>query len=260
MPVTFTFGTYNTEFGGIDNGNDERLRHQLALLAEAEADAWALQECNGWQDDDGRYLYLAEQALGMRGFIARSNRGRGCDPAVFVRESPDVRVTGHRHEEQPPYWHGVALVTAEIGGVGPVRLASAHLAPSAPSLRAVEAEAFALIAEKHGHGPLIAGGDWNAFPSGSPVPDTIGLHPGKVRRKADTRAAQALEEYMTDVAMHLGDATPTVGHRRSDRLAYRCDRIYTTLPDPAITGCRVVREAEPQSDHRPVLATFAIGA
>ncbi len=259
MPVTFTFGTYNTEFGGIDNGNDARLRRQLAMLAEAEADAWALQECNGWRDDGGRYLYLAEQALGMRGFIARSNRGRGCDLAVFVRDCPDVRVTGHRHEEQPPYGHGVALVTAEIGGSGPVRLASAHLAPSAPSQRAGAAAAFALLAGKPGPGPVCGGGDWNAFPSGSPVPDTIGLHPGKVRRKADTRAAQALEEYMTDVAMHLGDTAPTVGHRRSDRLAYRCDRIYTTLPDPAVTGYRVLCEAEPQSDHRPVLATFTIG-
>jgi hypothetical protein len=80
----------------------------------------------------------------------------------------------------------------------------------------------------------------------------------KVRRKHDTRAADTRAEYMTDVGAHLGDATPTVGHRRADRLAYRCDRVYTTLPPESITGYEVVHEDDPESDHRPIIATFAI--
>jgi endonuclease/exonuclease/phosphatase family metal-dependent hydrolase len=84
------------------------------------------------------------------------------------------------------------------------------------------------------------------------------MHPGKIRRKHDTRAAEALAEYMTDAAAHLGDATPTVGHRRQDRLAYRCDRIYTTLPPETITGYEVIREDNPESDHRPVIATLTL--
>jgi endonuclease/exonuclease/phosphatase family metal-dependent hydrolase len=256
--VNLIFGSYNLEYGGFDNGDISRLRRQLGVLADARADVWALQECSNWQADEGRILYLTEKLLGMRGFMARSSRHPGGDLGIFIRESSGIRATAHRHEERPPYWHGVALVSVEIDGFGPLRLASAHLAPSAPSLRVIEAEAFGLIAEKAV--PLIAGGDWNALPLGDPAPDVEGIHPGKARRKLDFRAAEALGEYMTDVAAHLNDATPTVGHRRADKLAYRCDRVYTTLPPASITGYEVIREDSPASDHRPVTAMFTLNA
>ncbi len=254
--MDLVFGSYNLEYGGIDNGGISRLCRQLGMLADSRADVWALQECSNWQSNGARILYLAEKLLGMRGFMARSNRHPGGDLGVFIRESSGISVIEHRHEEKPPYWHGVALVSAEIEGFGPLRLASAHLAPSAPSLRAIEAEAFGLIAEKTI--PLIAGGDWNAVPAGDPTPDVEGIHPGKARRKLDSRAAQALEEYMTDVAMYLNNAMPTVGHRRADKLAYRCDRVYTTFPADSITGYEVIHEDNPESDHRPVIATFTL--
>jgi endonuclease/exonuclease/phosphatase family metal-dependent hydrolase len=86
------------------------------------------------------------------------------------------------------------------------------------------------------------------------------MRPGQARRKADTRAAEALAEFMTDVAAVVGDTTPTVGHRRNGEFGYRCDRVYTTLPDKAITGHRVIQEDNPESDHKPVLATFRLTA
>jgi endonuclease/exonuclease/phosphatase family metal-dependent hydrolase len=251
--MNLAFGSYNLEHGGLDSGDDARLRRQLAVLAGAQVDVWALQECNGWSADGHRALFLAERELGMRGFLARSSH-HGCDLAVLVRESAGIRVTGYT-EEGPPYWHAVAVLAVQVQGFGALRLASAHLAPSAPSLRLAEAEAFALIAEK---GAVIAGGDWNAVPLGDPAPDTDGIDPGKARRKLDSRAAGALAEHLTDVAAHLGDTTPTVGHTRNDKLAYRCDRVYTTLPAAAITGYRVIHEDVPESDHRPVVATFAL--
>jgi endonuclease/exonuclease/phosphatase family metal-dependent hydrolase len=254
--MELTFGSYNFEYGGIDDGDDARLRRQLAMLDGIRAHVWAFQECSSWKDNGA--LYVAEEALGMRGFIARSARHPGGDIAVFVNESWGIKVIppGERHEEKPPYWHGVALVAAEIDGFGPVRFASAHLAPSAPTLRVVEAEAFQLIAEKPV--PLIAGGDWNAYPLGDPEPDAHGVHPGKARRKADTRAAEALAEYMIDVGSFLCNTTPTVGHR-GDKLPYRCDRVYTTLPGSTIEDIKVFHEEDPQSDHRPVMATFTLG-
>jgi endonuclease/exonuclease/phosphatase family metal-dependent hydrolase len=118
------------------------------MLADARADVWALQECSNWQADHAGTLGLAEQELGMRGFAARSNRGPGGDLALFIRESSGIRVVEQRHEQSPPYWHGVAHVIAEAGGFGPIRFASAHLAPSSPSQRVIEAEAFALIARR----------------------------------------------------------------------------------------------------------------
>lgn len=63
---------------------------------------------------------------------------------------------------------------------------------------------------------------------------------------------------MTDVGACLGDATATVGHRRADKLAYRCDRVYTTLPRRAITGFEVICEDNPESDHRPATARFQL--
>ena len=44
------FGSYNFELGGLDNGNDARLRRQLAKLKKIKAGAWAFQECSNWQD------------------------------------------------------------------------------------------------------------------------------------------------------------------------------------------------------------------
>jgi endonuclease/exonuclease/phosphatase family metal-dependent hydrolase len=252
------FGSYNFEHGGLDDGDDYRLGRQLAVLGKLRADVWAFQECSHWQAERTRTVATVERGLGMRGYLARSNRGPGGDLAVFVRESSGIRVTEARHEERPPWWHGVALVAAEVKGFGVLRFASAHLAPSAPSLRLIEAEAFGLLCEQAA--PLIAGGDWNAVPAGGPAPDVRGVHPGKARRKQDDRAAAALAEYMTDVAACLGNTAPTVGHARGDKLAYQCDRVYTTLPDAAVTSFDVIHEQEPDSDHRPVVARFTLGS
>lgn len=252
MAAGFALGSYNLGNGGIDQGDDRRLRRQLALLAEADADAWALQECKGFTADGQRALFLAERILHMRAFLAPSSH-HGCDLAVFIREGPGRQITGVRHEQGPPYWHAVARVTVEMQGFGILHLISAHLAPSSPAQRLIEAEALALIAKD---GTAIAGGDWNAMPATGPDPPANGTGAGQVRRKLDRSAARAIEEAgFTDVAAWLGNQEPTVGHAVG-ALAYRCDRIYTTLPAETITGYQVITEDQPASDHRPVLARF----
>jgi endonuclease/exonuclease/phosphatase family metal-dependent hydrolase len=255
--VNLTFVTYNLEYGGIDNGDGSRLDRQLRMLDGLGADVIALQECSNWRADGGRHLYRAEQALGMRGFIAASQRHPGGDLGIFIHDGAGIRPVETRQEERPPYWHGVAVLHAEVDGFGPLRFASAHLAPSTPTLRAVEAEALQLVLEKPV--PVIIGGDFNAVPARDPEPDTTGVRPGKARRKLDRRAADALSEYMTDVAEHLGVTTPTVGHR-GDRMPYRCDRIGTTLPPETLGMVEVIQEDSPESDHKPVLAVFNLTA
>jgi endonuclease/exonuclease/phosphatase family metal-dependent hydrolase len=250
----FTYGSYNLENGGIDNGDDSRLRRQLAMLAQAGADGWALQECKGFTASGYRALFLAEDVLGMRAFLVPSAH-HGCDLAVFVAERSGLRVTGVRHERGDPYWHAVARVITDVRGFGPLHLVSAHLAPSSPAKRLIEAEALALIAKD---GMVIAGGDWNAVPAGDPDPPLDGIDAGHARRKLDRSAARAIEEAgFTDAAAHLGHHAPTVGHA-TDKLAYRCDRIYTTLPATAITGYQLITEDQTASDHRPVLARFRL--
>ncbi len=257
QPVNvFTFGSYNLLAGGFDDGRDDRLRHQLVLLADLGADAWASQECTGWRAAGCRVLYHAEHILGLRGFLVPSSH-HGCDLAMFVRKSAGLRVIAEQHELGHPYWHAIACLIVETAWPGSsLHLVSAHLAPSSPSIRLAEAEALALIAKD---GPVIAGGDWNAVPATDPEPPLDGADPGQARRKLDRSAARTLEETgFIDVAAHLGDLRPTVGH--ASGLSYRCDRVYTTLPAEAIVSYQVVTEYEPASDHRPVVATFNLDA
>jgi endonuclease/exonuclease/phosphatase family metal-dependent hydrolase len=141
------------------------------------------------------------------------------------------------------------VVVAADGYLQPLHLASVHLAPSSPAIRLAEAEALGLLV---GDGPVIAGGDWNALPAAGPEPPAAA---GRQRRKLDRSAAIALEEAgLLDVGTHVKDMTATVGH--ASELAYRCDRIYTTLPAETITGYDVITTVDADSDHRPVMARF----
>jgi endonuclease/exonuclease/phosphatase family metal-dependent hydrolase len=249
--MTLTFATWNLLEGGLDAaGIDTRLRRQLAVLAALQPTVVALQECKYWDRNYFRIFHRAEQLLGLRGYLSPSAH-HGCHLAVFIREGAGLQVMEQRHEHGHPYWHGTArIVVAADGYLQPLHLVSTHLAPSSPSIRLAEAEAFGLLA---GDGPMIAGGDWNALPAADPEPTVAAGQ----RRKLDRSAAIALEEAgFLDVGAHAGDPTPTVGHFGPGKLAYRCDRLYTTLPAETITGYRVLTEVDAESDHRPVIAAF----
>jgi hypothetical protein len=252
----FTFGSYNWHGGVVDNGQDGRLQRQLVLLSYVRADAWVFQGCSGWRDCGGRTLFLAEQILGLRGFLVPSSR-QGGDLAVFVREPAGLRVTAERHEHEYPFWHGVArLVVATPWPSTSFHLVSAHLAPTSPTIRLAEAEALGMIAKD---GFVMAGGSWNALSAADPEPSLNGIDRGHGRRVLDRSAAYALEETgFVDVAGYLRDLRPTVGH--SGGLRYRCDRIYSTFPLNAIVSYEVIAEYEPISGHRPVVATFNLEA
>ena len=251
--MNLTFVTWNLFEGGITNGSDTRLRRQMRRLAAESPDVVMLQELTGFDRDGCRLMHLAEDLLGgMRGFLALSPHS--CHLGVFIRPSVGLRVVRQRHEQRMPYWHGVACVTVDADGFGPLLLASAHLAPSSPAQRLIEAEAFKLIAEA---GPLIVAGDWNAIPVADPHPEPCGDDAEHIRRKLDRAPARALEATgLTDIAAQRGDPTPTVGYTSADRLTYRCDRYYTSLPAVAVTGYRVITDADAESDHRPVIAEF----
>jgi endonuclease/exonuclease/phosphatase family metal-dependent hydrolase len=252
--MNLTFETLNLREGGVDAGDDSRLRRQLTALAAHEPTVVALQECKNWGDlDHYRYFHRAERYLGMRGYLGRSAH-HGCHLAVFIRDGAGLTVIEQRHEHGHPYWHGFArVVVMAHGWRKPLHLVSVHLAPSAPTVRLAEAEAFKLLAGDGG--AVIAGGDWNALPASGPEPDPV---PGKGKRhKLDRRAAQVLEEAgFLDVGACAGDLTPTVGHFGPDKLVYRCDVVKTTLPAETITGNQVLTELDGETDHRPAFAAF----
>lgn len=97
--MILTAATWNLLGGGIDNGSDARLRRQLTLLAGLNLDVAAFQECKHWADDDSALLHMAEEQLGMTGFLAESAHHR-CHLAVFVRESAGLQVIDPRHERR----------------------------------------------------------------------------------------------------------------------------------------------------------------
>jgi hypothetical protein len=121
-------------------------------------------------------------------------------------------------------------------------------------MRLAEAE----MAAVHRHLDAIYVADFNAAAVGD-APDTTGVSELKAARKLDTLPAEELAAAgFRDVGAHLRDFTPTVGHADGG-LAYRCDRIHTTLPVGWITGYGVVRDADGLSDHRAVWAEFTVG-
>jgi hypothetical protein len=70
----FTFGSYNLRAGGFDDGRDERLRHQLIVLADVGADAWAFQECTGWRASGRRAFFLADAGASRVSRFVKSRR------------------------------------------------------------------------------------------------------------------------------------------------------------------------------------------
>jgi len=252
----FTLGSYNWQGCGVGDGPDDQLRRQLGLLADVRADAWLFQECEGWRDSAGQTLFLAEQILGLRGFVAASSP-RGGDLAVFVKESAGLRVTAEEHEDGYPFCHApIRLGIATPWPGASFQLVTAHLAPTSPTIRLAEAEALAALADD---GLVIAGGSWNALAAADPEPTLTSSKSNYGHRVLDRSAASAIEESgFADVAAFLRDLRPTVGH--AGGLRYRCDRIYSTFPLEAIVSYEVIEEYEPVSAHRPVVATFDIEA
>jgi endonuclease/exonuclease/phosphatase family metal-dependent hydrolase len=272
MSRTLTIGTWNIMEGGLLPGaygltcaDVFRLERILDLLAaRADVDIWTLQEVTGWAAKGQRILHHAAQRINATTrIIFPSNRG--CDQAILVRERPGLTVVADHHEDAPPWWHCLGRVELNLAD-HELHVMTVHLAPSSPDQRLLEAQTFGL----YRHWPMIAAGDFNAFPADDPLPDS-GTIPDldKVHRKLDQRAASAIAAAgFHDIATHfedLGNRTATVGHYRPDAFAYRCDRIVTTLPPASFTSYEVVPihqhphtvPGQPAiSDHCPVIATY----
>ncbi|QFG22864.1 endonuclease/exonuclease/phosphatase family protein [Actinomadura sp. WMMB 499] len=256
--VTLRVGTYNLRDGGLDGAsaarNDARLKAQLTMLATLRLDLLGLQEAK-WGSHGHVRLEQVARWLGMTWKCLVRSNFHGCDIAVLVREGDGIAVTRERHLIGPPFTHAHADVELQIAGrTRPVRFMVGHAAPSSPTLRLAEAELIGVYRNID----VVYAADFNAAALNED-PDVQGVDPLHVARKLDTRPAEELQASgFIDIGAHLGDRTPTVGHTRSDRLAYRCDRIYTTLPRGSITGHRVVQEHRPLSDHRPVWAELTL--
>jgi len=248
--VNLKVGTYNLLDGGLDNGVDTRLGHQLEMLERQNFDVLALLEAKWWNRDRRRLVYRAEAALNMRATLVKSSH-HGCH-LLLLLNTARVQIVDDRHERGHPYWHGVAGHRIIVDGRIEAAVVAVHQAPASPQVRLAEAQSLQLVAKAAGRRPLVLMGDFNAVPS-----NHIGTSGSA--RKQDRRPALALEEELIDVGAVREDHTPTVGHKPG-AMAYRADRIYTNLPPEAVTDYTVVPEKTPLSNHLLVTATFSLGS
>ncbi|MFC4049043.1 endonuclease/exonuclease/phosphatase family protein [Actinomadura syzygii] len=268
-PTTIRVATCNLFEGGLDGDDpehfsrdDSRLRQQVEVLASLKLDLIGIQEATWGMLDDNRLDGVATD-LGMPWrYLGRSNL-YGCNLATLIRTGDNkITVKDYTHLTGPPFVHGLTNVTFIIAGhPRTVHFLVGHSAPSSPTMRLAEAE----TATVHRHHDLIYVADFNAAALDDD-PDTTGIDKATARGKLDKRPAETLAAAgFHDVGGVLGDRTPTVGHRTPNedddaaKLAYRCDRIYTTLPTETVTGYGVELGGDALSDHRIVWAEFTLG-
>ncbi|MFE4669394.1 endonuclease/exonuclease/phosphatase family protein [Streptomyces sp. NPDC056716] len=165
------FITFNLEFdGGPDvHGNpSERWHAAHGLLAEREPDVMCRQEATYSRDDGHKRLHLAEQALGMRGFLGPvgTKPSRQHPTAIFIR--PEV-FTVQREYALTDWRTPPTNIIATLAGApdASFTLVSCHLTPTSPGGREREADDLARLVGLSRGGGWIGAGDMNEYP----VPD-----------------------------------------------------------------------------------------
>ncbi|MFI0411835.1 endonuclease/exonuclease/phosphatase family protein [Actinomadura sp. 3N508] len=256
--------TYNLHEGGLDGEgtepdekDDSRLQQQVDTLSRLDLDLIGLQEAK-WSYLGNDRLKRVADLLGMTYYFLAPSNFYGCDIAVFARPGDNLTVVNTRQLTGPPWVHTLINVHLEIAGLD-VHFLVGHSAPSGPTARLAEAE----MAAVHRDLNVIYAADFNAAAEDDD-PDTTGIDPVKAASKLDKRPARTLTANgFYNIGRICQDPIPTVGHgapneTRNNQLAYRCDRILTTLPE-CVTGYGVELGADDLSDHRPVWAEFALG-
>lgn len=263
--------TWNILNGGADPGRgNARWDTQIALVRNLDPDIWLVQEARGFDADGSARLFEAEASLDRRGFLSVAPL-TGQHTAILVK--PELRAVRVEHDANH-FHHALARVDIGLRGLDrPLRLASIHLSPLHPALRAGEVGWLAGLAEPAGL--AIVAGDANSLAPGDPEPTDWHelpahqrvryLAPGSEPPCSDRRAlgflhAAGFVDAAFDPAVGMVDTTPTVptkGYPDAEFVAFRSDHI---LLSPALADARrsyrVVTEdrAQRTSDHLPVMA------
>lgn len=270
--------SWNILNGGADPASGRaRWRGQAELLAELAPDVLLLQEARGFDADGAAGLFQAEADLGMRGLLGLAPH-TGQHTAVFLRAG----LRPVRWEVDVVHFHH-ALTQVQVlvpGLAEPLQVASMHLSPLSPALRAAEVGWLAGLAAP---GVLaVLGGDANSLAPGDPEPADWPALPAHQRvryldlaagsPRADRSAVAFLHAAgLVDAAYTAADAdaatgaggtvdatgtVPTRGYPDAEFVAFRSDHL---LLSPALaaarTGYQVVQDqrAHASSDHLPVL-------
>jgi hypothetical protein len=190
------------------------------------------------------------------------------------------------------FWHGLALVTLDVGGTR-IRHGSFHATPFSPGLRADQnVRLVAAVTRPAGEPPVLVGADWNTesadrIPDGQawnlyePADPYAGVEwftdlvyqcqwdydeRGQRRHWADRRPGDVLwAGGLHDAAAVTGaDWQPTTGHHPADvygahGVRRRIDAVRVTGPlVPALRAHRVhdTEQTRAASDHLPVTVEY----
>jgi len=250
----------------------------------------------------GRLRGLADDA-GMRCEVPGAPGASGSDAAVaFGGHGYHVGLMWREGIEPVPgslrcyggrdFWHGLALVTLDVGGAR-IRHGSFHATPFSPGLRADQNERLvAAVTRPAGEPPVLVGADWNTecadrIPAGQgwdlyePADPYAGVEwfddliyqcqwdydeQGRRRHWADRRPGDVLwAGGLHDVAAVTGaDWRPTTGHHPADAygahgVRRRIDAVRVTGPlVPAMRAHHVrdTTQTRAASDHLPVTVEY----
>ncbi|NNC74649.1 MAG: hypothetical protein HKN93_03975 [Acidimicrobiia bacterium] len=258
--------TYNIEHGGSDRGSTKRLHLIASVIARAQPDLLVLEECNYFDEDEGRPLRALAEELGMRGELATVDSGYHL--ALLLRRDGVLR---ELRVFRSGFHHGALVAEVTVEGLD-LTLIGTHLNPFAPEARVIEARRLAALGNG---GPTALLGDLNSLSSRdrpryepstwAPRYRARHLAPGDDER-IDTDAIDVLEQAGFHDLFHQanpGTFAPTrPTERNSDRPSQRLDYILATEPlADRLRSASVVREGDAPraSDHLPVVADLNEG-
>lgn len=261
--------TYNTLFGGREDGDARRAERQVAVIECAAPDVFLMQEARGFDVGGGALLHALETRIGMRGFLAVAPR-TGQHVAIFIRP---WLVPLSFEADGVNFHHALARLTVGTPDGETLVLMTAHLCPNGAAVRRREAAYLAVQASPSVRGLLA--GDFNSASPHDPEPEGFAALPAHHRARyladdlttADRTVLANLEAAgWSDVGHLLGGGgvptVPTAGITGTEFAPMRCDYILATGPLAARAAhYEVIRDANTgvASDHYPVLARFDLG-
>lgn len=259
--------SYNLLNGGRDNGSDKRWRTAAEVINNAAPDVLVVQEARGFDADGGRHLYTAEHDLGMRGLLALAP-STGQHTAVFFK--PQIRPLRF-DPDADHFHHALAQAMLVVPGFDqPITIASMHLSPFSPALRAAEVGWLAGLAAPDlltviaGDANSLAPGDpepaWAKLPAHFRVRHLLPAAPGQPPVADRSTMAYLHSAGFIDAAAAQGQtATPTVptaGFPKAEFVPFRSDHaLLSPRLAPALTGYHVIDDVRTAtaSDHLPLM-------
>lgn len=313
---TIRFGTYNLLDLFAADAEEDRRHYELVaeVIRDLDADVLAVQEIlapdaetaarrlRQLAGDVGLNCEVPDQgasgalgvlgvpgALGGGGQAAAAFGGHGYHVGLMWRDGIEPVPGSLRCYEGRDFWHGLALVTLDVGGTL-IRHGSFHASPFCRRLRADQNERLvAAVTRPRGEPPVLVGADWNtesadrvpAGPLYEPADPYAGVawfadliyqcqweydEQGRRRHWADREPGDVLwAGGLHDVAAVTGAPwQPTAGHHPADAygahgVRRRIDAVRVTEAlVPALRAHQVIDTARTRvaSDHLPVVVEY----